>query len=292
MKSNKDIQAIIRLLDDPNQEVGNSILQNLRSYGPDIIPELEKIWENTPDSLVQARLEEVIQDIQQEFVKEKLIYWITNDSRDLLEGAWLIARYQYPELSLESLSQQIEKITRETWLEINENLTALEKIRILNYVLYKSFKFSGNFTNFYAPQYNFINHVLDNRRGNPITMGITYLLVSQALELPVYGVNLPDNFVLVYMDEEKAPETFEADLDAHILFYINPYRNGTVVNRNEIKAFLLSQKVELLPEYFLPCSNRVIIHKLIGNIVFAFEKMGYTEKVENFRQLEGLFNQP
>lgn len=281
----KDIKAMIRLLEDPDHEISVSVLDNLKSMGEQIIPTLEKAWESSTNLLMQERLENLIQEIQQNFVKDKLRNWVINEQKDLLKGAWLIAKFQYPDLNIVDLQNQISTISKETWLEINENLTALEKIRVLNYVFYKSFKFSGNYSNFYAPQNNFINQVLESKKGNPISLGIVYSLVARELELPVYGVNLPKNFILVYLDEQKSPETYEDDLDAHILFYINPFRNGAVVNHNEIKAFLKTQKIEPVPSYFLPSPNKDILRRLIQNLIYGFEKMGYAEKVESFQQL-------
>ena len=288
MYPEKDIKAMIHLLDDPDREISVSVLSNLKSMGLQIIPVLEKAWENSSDTLTQERIESLIQEIQQDNVKDQLRDWLKNDQEDLLKGSWLLAKFQYPDLDLSDLRNQIRLISQETWLEINQNLTALEKVRVLNYVFYKSFKFSGNYSNFYAPQNNFINQVLETKKGNPLSLGVIYSLVARELEMPVYGINMPRNFLLVYLDEHKSPETFESDLDAHILFYINPFRKGTVVNRREIKTFLGSQKINPLPSHFLPCSNKIIIGRFIQNLIFAFEKSGYSEKVESFRQLAEL----
>ena len=138
MYPEKDIKAMIRLLDDPDREISVSVLSSLKSMGQQIIPVLEKAWESSTDNLMQERLESLIQDIQQDDVKDQLKVWLKNDQEDLLKGTWLIAKFQYPDLDLSDLQNQISQISRETWLEINQNLTALEKIRVLNYVFYKS----------------------------------------------------------------------------------------------------------------------------------------------------------
>ena len=209
---------------------------------------------------------------------------------DLLEGAYLIEKYQYPDLSFSSIDQKIEGISKAIWLELNKNLTALENTRVLNLIFYKTYKFSGNFANLLAPQNNFIHQLLESKKGNPLSLGIVYSALAQRLGLPIYGVNLPRNFLLVYLDENKSIETYESDLDQHILFYINPFRRGTILNRTDIEHFLVSQNIKLKKSYFVPASNKRIIMRLIMNLVAAYEKLGYQEKVDNFNHLLKVFS--
>jgi len=173
----------------------------------------------------------------------------------------------------------------QTEVKVIYDQTALENIRVLNLIFFKSYKFTGNFTNLFAPQNNFINQLIETKKGNPLSLGILYSVIARKLGLPVYGVNLPRNFLLVYLDEYKSDATLEADLAQHILFYINPFRKGAILSRKDIEHFLSSQNIKIEKSFFIPGSNRNIIKRLILNLVSSYEKLGYQDKVDSFKNL-------
>lgn len=282
---NIEIKALIRLLDDPDSVVFDTVSSNLQKKGIEIIPELERAWETTLNEEVQSRLENIIQRIQTVYVKEKIAEWINREKPDLLEGAYYIAKSKYPELKFPEIENSIENIRKDAWLEINENLTALEKVKVLNHILFKTHKFSINHANLNDPQNNFLNYVLQTRKGNPVSLGILYLIIAQKLEIPVYGVNLPRNFILAYMDEYKQPETFDEKTEQHILFYINPFNRGAVLGRREIDFFLKQQKLKPKKNFYIPCSNVEIIQRLILNLIFAYDQSGNKAKANRYREL-------
>ena len=107
----REILAMISLLDDTDSEVINSVTGNLLKQGPDVIPELEKAWEGTPSEKLQVRLENLIQEIQFNGVKNDLNRWIKTGAEYILEGAFYVARFQFPEISMAKINEQIESIS-------------------------------------------------------------------------------------------------------------------------------------------------------------------------------------
>ena len=92
--------------------------------GGETIPFLEEYWENNPiNHESQERIEDLIQQIQFDSTFSKLKRWVSQESPDLLRGALLINQFQYPDMDLKSVSEALEKIKRDIWLEINPNLT-------------------------------------------------------------------------------------------------------------------------------------------------------------------------
>jgi len=285
------LQALIQLLDDPNQEVNQTVTQNLLDQGTGILPDLEAAWEDSMDSDYQEKLINLIQEIQVKSTNDMLKSWISAGSSDLLQGAFLIARYQYPDLQLQDIEQPLDKIIRDVWLELNDNLTALEKIRILNHILFEVNGFKKNTKNFYSPQNSFINQVLETRKGNPISLAVVYSIIAQKLGLPVFGVNLPKNFILAYKDELIRGDNFD-EVTEDILFYINPYNKGAVLGRREIDHFLKQQDIESQSSHYLPCSNKDIIIRILHNLMNAYHKSGDREKAEQFDAILRMITDP
>ena len=289
MESKKEIEALINLLEDPDKKIFEEVSRNLLNRGLSIIPELEEAWEISSSQFQQEKIENLIQQIQINYTREELQGWIGDGASDLLEGAYFVAKYQYPDLEKSQLEDQIETIRKDVWLELNENLTALEKVKVLNQVIFKMYGLKRNSAQFYAPQNNYLNIVLETKKGNPISLSIIYSIVAQQLGLPIYGVNLPRNFILVYMDEHKSQETYDEELNANILFYINPFNYGSVLGRKEIDHFIKQQNLTPQRSFYIPCSNIDIIHRLLLNLSFAYEQAGNEGKVNNLKGLLEIF---
>ena len=282
--NDKELQAILTLLDDPVKEIYETLYQSLMKKGVDIVPDLEKAWEVSESTEIQYKIENLIHKIQLNFVQKNLSNWIKDGATDLLEGAYIIARYQYPDIEMGEILNPLEKIKHDAWLEINENLTALEKVRILNHIIYDVHKFMGNTTNYYSPQNSYINQVVLSKKGNPISLAIIYAVVAQKLGLPIYGVNLPKNFILAFKDE-FSELLYPNGNNESILFYINPFSRGAVLGRKEIDFFLKQQNIDPDPIFYQPCSNLEIIQRLLLNLIYSYEKLGYEQKIKELNDL-------
>ncbi len=277
----QEIDALIRLLDDSDTEVYGQIRDRLLNYGKNAIPFLENAWGGSLDALLQNRIEEVIHDIQFDDLKRELRVWVETGGMDLLRGALLIARYQYPDLQEETVRHQLETIRRDAWLEMNDNLTALEQVHVLNRIFFEIHGFSGNTQHYHAPQNSFVNIALETHKGNPLMLSILYMEVANAAGIPIYGVNLPEHFILCY----KENADLSAGITGKILFYINPFSKGDIFNQKEIEQFLQQLKITPDSSYYVPCSNIAMIQRLIRNLMNSYQKLGYLEKVNELEKL-------
>ncbi|MBN2484799.1 MAG: hypothetical protein JXB34_02380 [Bacteroidales bacterium] len=269
---------MISLLDDNDHEVLHAVTDELLKQGVTIIPKLEQAWESAIDQRLQERLENVIHNIQYVNTKEKLSRWVKDGAADIIEGASYIAQFQYPGVRVEDISHAIARISDDIYLSTQNHLSAIEKIRLLNYVVFEINNFSRNTANFYSPQNSYINQVIESRKGNPISLGIIYLAVAQKVGLPVYGVNLPKSFVLAYLNEFRQIDSKDKAND--ILFYINPYNKGTVLTRLEIDNFIVQQNLKPSPEYYEICDNKCIVLRLLTNLMIAYQKLGFDDKIK------------
>ena len=273
-----EIKALISLLDDHDQEVQEHIQDKLLTLGTEVIPLLEDAWGSSFDAILQERIEEIIHKIQFEVLVDEVNDWAINASDDLLEGAILIAKYQYPDLSIDKIEKEIERLKRDAWLELNDNHTALEKVRVLNKVIFGMHNFSGNTINFHAPQNSYINTVLETRKGNPLLLCVIYAVIAKQLDLPIYGVNLPEHFVLAYKNDKKDAKIKLPGASKDVLFYINPFSKGTVFDKKEIDSFLKKLKIEPKNFFYETCTNVDIIKRLLRNLIFSYDKLGHNEK--------------
>ena len=278
---NKELSALINLLDEPDENAFGHIEMKIYSFGQEAIPILEKAWENSFEGIVQERIERIIRKIQQNVLHFEFSNWIKLGSSDLLKGFLLISRTQYPDLDEENITNRIEQMKRDAWLELNDNLTALENIKVLNHIIYDLHNFDGNKINIHAPQNSYINTLLETRKGSPLSLGMLYIIIAQKLNVPVYGVNLPQHFILAYTTEMVKPYPDEND----VLFYLNPFNKGAVFTRREIELFIRQLKIKPEEYYFSPCTNVDIIKRLIHNLKYSYNQLGYPDKIEELENL-------
>jgi regulator of sirC expression with transglutaminase-like and TPR domain len=277
-----EVKAMISLLDDTDQEVYRHIETKLIKLGREVIPMLEDAWSNAFDAVMQQRIENIVHKIQFESLLEDLKLWIHTGDHDLLAGTILVARYQYPDLDEEKIYSLIAQIRKEIWLELNESLTSLEIVNIINHVLFNRYGFGGNTANYHAPQNSYINCVLESKKGNPLALSILYQVISQQLNLPIYGVNLPEHFILSYLDDT-------GNNTGKVLFYINAFSKGSVFGHQDIDQFIKRLNLEPKESYYNPCTNKEMLQRMVRNIIYSYQKLGDTTKVEELTEMIKLF---
>lgn len=268
----KELKALVSLLDDDDQQVVTHVEGKILSIGKEVIPFLEHEWESNLNPKVQNRIEELIHTLQYDLLRDRLKKWYETKEQDLLTGMWIIATYQYPEIELEKLKQDLEQIYYETWLEFRPDLYPFDQVKVINSVLFNKLKFGANTKNFHSPGNSMINVVLESRKGNPITLCVIYMLVAQKLKLPVSGVNLPNLFILTYKDENHQ-------------FYINAFNRGLIFSKQDIENYI--NELHLVPQasFFESCSSLEIIRRTLRNLVMSFEKIGEHAKADEVKVL-------
>lgn len=292
MKNEKSIKALVRLIDDPDESIFEQVRDELISHGSVVIPFLESSWEEEHEYglIFQNRIENLIHQIQFMSIQDALKDWSNSPHKDLLEGALIICRYQYPNFDDQVVRNKIQEIRKDIWLEINNFQTAYERVRIFNKVFYGKYKFSGNSKDYQSPLNSFLNKVLETRKGNPLSLCVLYSIIAQSLDLPVYGVNLPNHFVLTYLDENNINPTVNKENQHGNLFYINGFMKGGIFDDSEIKNFLKSINKEEQRSFFEPCSNTAIIIRMLTNLITSFQQSGSAEKVKELTELRSLFD--
>ena len=113
MNNEKSIQALIRLIEDPDENIYEHVRDELIGHGIAVIPFLETSWEEEDYGLLfQSRIENLIHDIQFDTIKSDLKEWIESPHKDLLEGALIISRFQYPHQNEQKVRNEIQDIRK------------------------------------------------------------------------------------------------------------------------------------------------------------------------------------
>jgi Transglutaminase-like superfamily len=276
MEETKEIHALLHLIDDPDEEVYSSVSNRIISLGSSIIPNLEHLWENTPDEPVQERIEMLIHRLHMQDLQTDLRDWCREKEQDLLTGVLLLSRYQYPDLNLNNTLQELEKIRRNVWLELNNFLTPLEQVNVLSNILYNYYKLKGNEVNYLKPDEFLLPKLVDSKKGNAISIGLLVLVISRMLDINLHVINIPRQFILGYFDDWMMRRSAELYPPEHIQFYLDG-ASGQIYSHQDVETYFKRINVPPTASYFKPLSNRRLVQVLLEEYAKCFmdEKQKY-----------------
>lgn len=285
MNKNK-LEALLSLLDDPDKEIHKRIKKELIELPVSTIPQLEDSWLESKSPLFQERLEMVINKIQFNNVKSELINWSSDEKPNLIEGAILINKSCNPNLLTDPIRKTILKIKHDVELEISDNLTPLEKIKILNHFFYNIYNYQALSPNQPTNWDGDIGTVLSQKHGNYIILAIIYAGIAQELDIPVYGINLPGSVLLCYIDESPAKSKKKTKKNSDsILFYINPIDKGAVFGMKDLQHIISAKKIENKDQFYKLASNTSMIKRLVQHEINVYKKLNLTSYIPNFKDL-------
>ncbi len=284
MQKNKEVNALLSLIEDPDTEVFQIVSARIMKYGKGIVPSLENLWENTVCNSIQIRIEELIHKLQYKELQNDLTDWSSNSYNDLLFGALLVAKYQYPDLHTTPILLDLDRIKRNIWLELNNNLTPLEQANVLSSILYNYYQLRTNDVCYENPNDFFINKVLECKRGNAISMGILYQVMCDLLDINASIINIPKQMIIGFYHSDFYAAKSNVDPREKIHFYIDAV-NGQAYSYAEIEKYFKRINEKPTAEHFKPLSQKKIIKVLLEEVGKCFTNSKLEDKREEVSAL-------
>ncbi len=271
MNHTREINALFTLIDDPDQEVFSTVSEKISSFGKAIIPNLENLWENTFSQDVQERIENLIHRLHYADLINDFTEWDESSYHDLLVGALLVAKYHYPDLQSAPVLQDIEKIRKNVWLELNNFLTPLEQANVISSILYNYYSLKGNEVDYSIKDDFFLNKVLLRRKGNSITNGIIYQVLCNLLDINAKIINIPRHFIIAFYHSDYNPDSVIGQPQDNIHFFVDA-TSGQAYSHLDIEKYLKEMNTVSKPMYYKPLSNKRIIRVLLEELSNCYEK--------------------
>lgn len=270
MQQTKELNALFTLIDDPDVEVYSHVSERIVDFGKAIIPNLENLWENTLSEEVQERISNLIHHLHFTDLKNDLIEWRDSGQHDLLFGALLIAKYQYPDLQTTPVLQEIEKIRRNVWLELNSYLTPLEQANVLSSILYNYYNLKGGEVAYNRPDEFFINKVLASKQGNAITNGIIYQVMCDLLDINARIINIPKQFIIAFFQEDYDESSYTGHPQNKILFFVDA-TTGQAHSHNDIENYFNRIGITPSKAHYKPLTHKRALQILLEELSKCYD---------------------
>ena len=288
MISESELKAMLYLLDDTDEQVVSTIAGRLLMEGSHVVPLLEQYWLSNQDPLRANRIEQIIRNIQNKELSAGFDAWLKSNDKSLLDACLLVSKIHYPGLDESVVVNFVEKMRLDAWMSLYNAPNPNDKISILNHIFFERYNFKGNSNDYHNPDNSLINRVIETRSGNPISLCNLYAIVAQKLGLPVFGVNLPQHFVLAYCDDThlepiipfQGPASLNREDYGPVLFYINPFSRGQIFLHKNIKDFLQVIKVESQPAFFDTCQTPEILKRMLRNLHYSYQKKNDIDRMK------------
>jgi len=261
-----EFDTLISLLDDPDVTVVSAVTAEFGKAGGEILPMLERAWQRCENKSTSKILADTISATRLNIICGEAYEWRKSGARDLLTGATIHNKILFPNVSAESLRSKVESIRKPIWTELNDNLTALEKVHVINHFFFDSNRFTIGDS--LTTQSHFLSTLLNTNKADISIVTVLYAIIAQSLGLPIYCVALPGSLTLCYADELETDE-----FENNVMFYIDAHSRGQAYGSSEITSFLRSSNIDAKPSYYKPCSNLKAIVYLLYLLAAHFGRL-------------------
>ena len=244
---------------------------------PSEIDELVEMGKPTPQALrdhameLEKKAKEIKRlagEVRERLVIEELAKSLQIEERgsvDLLRSALLIARLDNENFNLESYLEKADLLAQKIEKSFQKSSTQEEKLLILVNQLFGEMGFHGSTLDYHHRSNSYMNEVMDDREGLPITLSVLLIELANRLDLPVSGLGLPGHFMAIYREsshKEKPTKNKPKEL------LIDAF-GGKIVSREEASRIT---GVTLEDQDFQPISNREIITRMLRNLIQSAER--------------------
>ena len=124
--------------------------------------------------------------------------------------------------------------------------------------------FHGSTLDYHHRSNSYMNEVMDDREGLPITLSVLLIELANRLDLPISGLGLPGHFMAIYKEDPKKVKNNNKQKELLIDSF-----GGKIVSREEAS---LITGIKLKDEDFKPISHRDIITRMLRNLIQSAER--------------------
>jgi regulator of sirC expression with transglutaminase-like and TPR domain len=271
--SETKIQALLRLLSDPDEQVAKTIQQEFVRIGPSALPFLEKA--SAEDIALEPRVAFIKDEIRFEQLKEEFSTFVAHCSRqiDWEQGAFLIAKVAYPDVDIPHYEACLDRLAQEFRTKWHsEDSPPGKASRLLSTFLFKDKGFSGNRIHYNDPDNSYLHRVIESRQGIPISLSAIYVFVGNRLGLPLAGVGMPGHF-LVKIEGETPPQ------------FVDCFNGGTLLREQDCEKFIRASGLAYDPQFLEKSPTRLILARMLRNLLSIYEREQQNPMTERIQAL-------
>ncbi|MDR9419900.1 transglutaminase family protein [Gracilimonas sp.] len=275
MTTKNEIESLLFLMDDPDPFVKESVENRLQELGENAVPLLDEYRAEVNTEDAREKVNEIIHKLTFETLEQDFLEILeggVKTRRSLETAIFTLARFGNPTLRISNYQAKLDHFADIVEHQVKYKLDEKRKMKGFLKFIFEDLNFRGDAEDYHAPRNCFLDKVIDNRKGLPISLSLIVMFVARRLELPFFGINMPIHFMLNYVGDKEE-------------LLIDPYDNGAIVTYDQCYFFLKKNNIEARPEHFQIATNMDIILRCIRNLIHSYERKEEMERVVDLRKL-------
>ncbi len=271
-QGNERLKALIKLLQTESE-----------SYGPVLKRELAAAIKANPARVQCVLLEEfqtsaplpvvhTLEEICWEDLAAALARFAAKINPDLEEGLALLSKFTAPAVSRKDVSAPLDELARELRPALLNAKNQAEIAGILSHYFFRVRGFQTLPSNLDVKDISFARF-LRKKRGSSLCAACLYATVGQRYGLDVNLVDLAGR-VLVHLRGFSGRESL----------FIDPLDNGKLLREEDCRNYISARQIEWNDEFLSPLSSRMIVRRLIANMIYALNKLRDERRLKYLRE--------
>ena len=203
------------------------------------------------------RLRELSQAVHAEQVREDIRSALNPEDGgdgDLLRAALLLAHLDNDELDVSFYAQVVDDLAEDFRQSLPENVSAADRQSAFHRFLFEEQGFHGARMSYYTASNSYLNEVLDDREGLPITLSVVSVELTRSVGIAAAGIGLPGHFVV------QAIVDGEPEL-------IDVFDRGRSMTQAEAMAQVAARGFGWDEAYLRPQTPQEIIVRMVRNLI-------------------------
>lgn len=266
LASDSQRTALLKLLADEDPSIYRTVRGTILACGQDAAQWLRP-HALSDDPVLRRRVRAILSHFDRQEADIRFLAFCLKHGEDfdLETGAWLLAQTEYPEINVEAYRALLDAYAAALRERVDFTDRTSQLLTGIHEYLFAELGFLGNERNYHDPENSYLNRVLDRRTGNPINLGLFYMLVMRRLRLPVAGISLPGHFLCRY--QSSADE-----------IYIDVFNGGRLLTKADCIQYLAQGNYGLREGFLAPASPRRILMRICANLHQVYLQLQLAEQ--------------
>ena len=193
---------------------------------------------------------------------------------DVIHATLLLAKLDNEEIDVDAYRREFERMGKKLAASLPKKADDQAKIAALNKYFFDERGFHGSRADYYNRSNSYLNEVIDDREGLPITLSILYMEFANHAGLKIAGVGLPGHFVVRHLPE-KGEGTF-----------IDVFERGQPFTLEDAKKRVEARGFTFSDEQIKPMTKQTIVVRMLHNLLRVAREEADTEG--GLRYLDGI----
>ena len=164
-----------------------------------------------------------------------------------------------PEINTEAYRAVLDDYAHDLMHKIDFGSEPESIMAAINRYIFQTQRYQGNEDNYYSADNSYLNRVIDQRLGNPISLCMIYQLVGRRLGLPVTGIGLPGHFLCRFQTPRQD-------------YYIDAFNKGRLLTKTDCMKYLKQAGYEFHETFLMPASSRRILLRMCSNLHQIYQR--------------------